>query len=100
MARTVSLAMGAWESEEPGTARGNAAEDIVRVALATVGVAQRLIKRTWDDLFSERIVDLETTDSHLENVAGTTLRLAQQACEVAGLVEAEGYKVAQVPELL
>lgn len=99
-ARTVREAIDAWQGEEQGTARAKAAEEIVGVAMAMVSVAQHLLMRKWDDLFSERIADVETMGDHLEEVAATTIRLAQQARELASLVEAEGYKVDQVPELL
>ena len=98
-ARTVREATDAWKEEEMGAARAKAAEDILRIVLELVSAAQGVLIRKWSDLFAERISDVETMGDYLENVAATTINLAQRARELAGLAEAEGYKFNQLPEL-
>jgi hypothetical protein len=89
-ARTVRDATGVWKDEEQGAGRALATDQLVHTALELVYAAQHLIMRNWDDLFSERIKDVEAMGHRLEQRAETTIQLAEGPRAFAALVEAEG----------
>lgn len=99
-AQTVRAATDAWKEEEEGAARARAAEAILRVALSLIALAEHIVTLTRDDLFSERIRDVEATGEHLERCVARTLDIARATHALAGFAEAEGYRFEQVPELV
>ena len=98
-ARTVRDATDAWKEEERGAARALATDLLLQAAVDLVQVTQQLVARKWDDLFSERIRDVESMGQRLEKWTETARRLAEGTRELATLVETEGYKVEKVPAL-
>ena len=98
-ARTVRDAADAWKDEERGAARAAAADQLVHAALELVHVTQHLVLRKWDDLFSERIKDIESTGQRLEKWAETAIHLAEGICDLGAIVEADGYKAEKLPAL-
>lgn len=99
-AQTVRAATDACKDEQEGAARVHGVEAILRVALSLLDIAERIITFTWDDLFSERIRDVEAAGDRLERCAATTLDIARAARELVGLAEAEGHRFEQLPTLL
>jgi len=99
-ARTVREATDAWKDEEQGAARAQAASQLVSASLELVSFTESLVARKWDDLFSERITDVEAMGERLERWVETTIHLAEETRQRASVVEAEGYKIEKVAELL
>jgi hypothetical protein len=99
-AQTVREATDAWKDEEEGAARANAAEAILRIALDLIYLAERMIARQWDNLFSQRIRNVEAMGDCLQRCALKTIDLARGTHELVGFAEAQGYKFEQTPELL
>lgn len=99
-AQTVRAATDACKDEQQSAARAHGMETILRVALSLLDIAERILTFTWDDLFSERIRDVETTGDRLERCATTTLDIAKAARELVGRAEAEGHQFEHLPALL
>src|SRR5690349_20702310 len=76
-ARTVRDATDAWKDEERGAARALATDLLLQAAVDLVQVTQQLVARTWDELFFERIRDVESTGQRLEKWTETARHLAE-----------------------
>jgi len=96
--RAIAEAVEALKREE-GAARATAAEALVRATLGLISITEGNIARTWDDLFSERIREVQAKGDHLESFTGHTITLANEMRELALLSETEGHKVEKLPEL-
>src|SRR5262249_28287882 len=99
IARAIAEAVEALKREEESAVRATAAEALVRATLGLISITEGLIARTWDDLFSERIRQVQATGDHLESFTEQTIRLGDRMRELALLSETEGHKVEKLPEL-
>jgi len=98
-ARAIGEAAEAWKREEESAARATAAEALVRAALGLISITEGIIAHTWDDLFSERIRQVQAMGDHLESFTTQAISVADQMRELALCSETEGHKVEKLPEL-